>query len=94
MQLLKDLTRVWQLDSYYQPGGQEEGSPIMQLLKELTRVWQLDSCYQPGWVGGEWSPTMQLLKELTRVWQLESCYQPSCGYFKRKPYHAAAEETL
>jgi hypothetical protein len=53
MQLLKELTRVWQLDSCLSQAWQEEGSPMMmQLLKELTRVWQLDSCYQPGWAGG------------------------------------------
>jgi hypothetical protein len=45
MQLLKELTRVWQLDSCYQPGlGLEEWSPTMQLLKELTRVLQLQRC--------------------------------------------------
>jgi hypothetical protein len=32
MQLLKELTRVWQLDSCYQPGWLEEGSPMMMQL--------------------------------------------------------------
>jgi hypothetical protein len=94
MQLLKELTREWQLDSWYQPGRLDEGSPIMQLLKDSHQrvaAGQLLSD-RLDWLE-EWIPTMQLLKELTRVWQLESCYQPSCGYFKRKPYHAAAEET-
>jgi hypothetical protein len=52
MQLLEELTSVWQLDSSYQQGWLEEGSPIMQLLKELTSVWQLDSSYQQGWARG------------------------------------------
>jgi hypothetical protein len=51
MQLLKELTREWQLDSCYQQDVLKL-SPMMQLLKKLTRVWQLDSCYQPGWAGG------------------------------------------
>jgi hypothetical protein len=32
MQLLKELTRLWQLDSCFQPGWLEEGSPMMVQL--------------------------------------------------------------
>jgi hypothetical protein len=69
MQLLKELTRAWQLESCYQNA------------RGFTSKRNSPEC--DSWTAGisqagleEGCPIMQLLKELTRVCQLDSCYQP------------------
>jgi hypothetical protein len=80
MQLLKELTREWQLDSCYQTGfTSKRNSPECGSWTAAISQTGLE----------EGSPMVQLLKELTRVWQLDSCYQPGWAG-GREPYDAAA----
>ncbi len=65
MQLPKELTRVWQLDSCYQ-------TDFTSKRKSPEYGSWTAGISQAGLEEG--SPIIQLLKELTRVWQLESCY--------------------
>jgi hypothetical protein len=92
MQPLIELTRVWQLDSCYQPGWAVGREPYhaaaLSTYSPECDSWTA-AISQAGLEEG--SPTMQLLKELTREWQLDSCYQQDV--LKIKPYDAAAEET-